>query len=81
MGNKGKDTGKMGVRSKEKNIFLKTVTFFKQKDRQTCFKNNVLQTNQKGSKRVKNVISCVQVHDSQTVIVCFNKLVVGILRI
>ena len=33
MGNKGDDTSKMGVTSKEKTFFLKNVTFFKQKDR------------------------------------------------
>ena len=34
MGNKGEDTGKMGVTSKEKKtFFLKSVTCFKQKDR------------------------------------------------
>ena len=34
MSNKGEDAGKIGVTSKEKNIFFsKNVTFFKQKDR------------------------------------------------
>ena len=33
MGNKGEDTGKMGVTSKKKkHFFSKNVTFFKQKD-------------------------------------------------
>ena len=34
MGNKGEDTGKMGVTSKEKkSFFSENVPFFKQKDR------------------------------------------------
>ena len=33
MGNKGDDTGKTGVTSKEKNNFSQNVTFFKQKDK------------------------------------------------
>ena len=33
MSNKGEDTGKIGVTSKEKNIFSQKITFFKQKDR------------------------------------------------
>ena len=59
MGNKGEDTGKMGVTSKKKkHFFSKNVTFFKQNDRQTPFKNNVLQIHHttvilKQSKRLK----------------------------
>ena len=33
MNNKGDDTGKTGVTSKEKNFFSQKVTFFKQKDK------------------------------------------------
>ena len=41
MGNNGKDTSKMGVRSKEKNhFFSENVISVKQKDRQTSFKDN-----------------------------------------
>ena len=64
MGNKGEDTGKMGLTSKEKNIFFsKNVTFFKQKDRllskiKYCNYITHFETKQV-SKMVRNVISCV----------------------
>ena len=44
MDNKVEDTGKMGVRSNEKKIFFsQNVTSFKQNDRWSSFKSNVLQ--------------------------------------
>ena len=64
MGNKGEDTGKMGLTSKEKNIFFsKNVTFFKQKDRllsKIKYFNYITHFETKQvSKMVRNVISCV----------------------